>query len=330
MGTVSVRLRDGVEIPVGDGETLVADASSPSGDVNFVSHAHGDHLYSDPPDQVLWSETTAALAAERRADQPVPATGSHPTVDLLSSGHIPGSRAALVEADDGRRYLYTGDVSTRDRFLMDGFEPVEADVLVLESTYGKPVYEFPAQDECEARILEWFEETRPTPLVLFGYTLGRAQELQLLVERSARESIFVSEAIADINAVIEACHDVAFDATVYETDVDLGPDDVLVLPSRTSRLGFVESIVEATDAVTAAFSGWAVDDSYRFRAGVDAAFPLSDHCDFPELLALVEAVDPETVYTQHGFADDLATELTSRLGVEAQALKRNQSTLGDF
>jgi len=327
---VRVRLRDGIEIPVGDDETLVADAATPTGEVNVVSHAHGDHLYSDPPAEVLWSETTAELAAARRSDTPVPETVSHPAVDLLPSGHIPGARAALVEADDGRRYLYTGDVSTRDRFLMDGFDPVDADVLVVESTYGKPGYAFPTQAECEARILEWLEDTRPSPLVLFGYTLGRAQELQLLVERSDRGECYVSEAIAELNAVIADCHGVTFDATVYGDDTDLGPDDVLVLPSQTSRLGFVDAIVEATDAITAAVSGWAVDDSYRFRTGVDAAFPLSDHCDFPELLALVEAVDPETVYTQHGFADELATEITSRLGIEAQALKRNQSTLGDF
>jgi putative mRNA 3-end processing factor len=326
---VNVRLRDGIEIPFGDGETFVADATRPAGDVNFVSHAHGDHLYDAPPESVLWSETTAELAAVRRADEPVPAGGGHPDVRLFPAGHIPGSRAALLE-DGDRRILYTGDVSTRDRFFLSGFEPVEADVLVVEATYGRPTYEFPAQADAEARIVEWLQETRPTPLVLFGYTLGRAQELQRLVERSRRDGLYVSTAIAEINAVLERCHDLGFEAEVYDDEVDLGPDDVLVLPSQTTRLAFVDAIVEATDAITAAFSGWAVDDSYRFQAGVDAAFPLSDHCDFPELLDLVAAVDPETVYTQHGFADDLATEIRSRLGIEARALKRNQSTLGDF
>ena len=326
---MGVRLRDGIEIPFGDDETLVADATRPTGDVNVVSHAHGDHLYDDAPESVLWSGTTAELAAVRRDEEPVPSTGSHPAVRLLPSGHIPGSRAALLE-DGDRRVLYTGDVSTRDRFFLSGFEPVDADVLVVEATYGRPSYEFPAQADAEARIVEWLQETRPTPLVLFGYTLGRAQELQRLVARSRRDGLYVSAAIAEINAVLERCHDLGFDAEIYDEDVELGADDVLVLPSQTTRLGFVDAIVEATEAITAGFSGWAVDDSYRFRAGVEAAFPLSDHCDFPELLALVEAVDPETVYTQHGFADDLATEIRSRLGIEARALKRNQSTLGDF
>lgn len=329
---MDVTLSDGIEIELATGERFVADASAPDGDLNFVSHAHGDHLYDAPPGTVLCSDLTARLASRRREDLPLEYRTEHPRVDLLPSGHVPGSRAALV--DDGeRRFLYTGDVSTRDRFWLSGFEPVDANVLIVESTYGKPAYEFPAQDVLEERIVSWFEETRGTPLLCFGYTLGRAQEVQHLVNRSTRADrgeLYVTAAIESVNEVVEDACDVSFDATPYGRDTELGGDDVLVLPSQTSRLGFVSDIVEATGAVTVGFSGWAVDDSYRFRADLDAAFTLSDHCDYPELLALVEAVDPEVVYTQHGFAGELATAVRSELGVRAQALKRNQSTLGDF
>ena len=329
---MDVRLSDGVEIDLATGERFVADASEPDGDIHFVSHAHGDHLYDAPPGTVLCSDLTARLATRRREDTPLEYRTQHPRVELLPSGHVPGSHAALV--DDGeRRFLYTGDVSTRDRFWLEGFQPVDADVLIVESTYGTPAYEFPAQATLEDRIVDWFEETRGTPLVCFGYSLGRAQEVQALVNRSARTDdgeLYVTEAIASVNEVVEDACDVAFEATRYDRDTELDGDDVLVLPSQTSRLGFVSELVEAAGAVTAGFSGWAIQDSYRFRADLDAAFTLSDHCDYPELLALVEAVDPEVVYTQHGFADELATAVRSELGVRAQALKRNQSTLGDF
>jgi len=58
-------------------------------------------------------------------------------------------------------------------------------------------------------------------------------------------------------------------------------------------------------------------------------FPLSDHCDFEELQSLVEAVDPDQVYTQHGSAASLATHLTNS-GYDATALRQNQTSLGDF
>lgn len=326
---MSVRLGDGIEIELADGETFVADATHPSGDVNVLSHAHGDHLFSTPPETLVCSETTARLAETRRETSLPHVTQAHRRVELRSSGHVPGSRAALVD-DGDRRYLYTGDVSTRDRFFLDGFEPVEADVLVVESTYGKPEYEFPSQAAAEARIVDWLDETTGTPLLLFGYTLGRAQELQRLVERSGRDGLYVSDAIADVNAVLEDCLDVSFAAARYEPETELTGDDVLVLPSQTTRLGFVGDLVDRYGATKAGFSGWAVDDSYRFRADLDVAFPLSDHCDFPELLALVEAVDPDEVYTQHGFADAFATHVRAELGIEATALKANQSTLDDF
>lgn len=327
---MTVRLNDGVVIELATGETFVADATTPAADINFVSHAHGDHLYDSPPTHILWSETTAKLAGRRR-DGPPPTERSNAIADveLRPSGHIPGSRAALI--DDGEtRYLYTGDVSTRDRFYLSGFDPVPADVLIIESTYGTPNYTFPPQSKAERAIVEWLNETMGTPLLLFGYTLGRAQEIQLLAAESTRDEIYVSSAIAEMNDIIEAATEASFPVTEYTEDITLTGRDVMVLPSQTTRLQFVDALVDEHDAIKAGFSGWAVEDSYRFRANLDVAFPLSDHCGFDELLELVEAVGPEKVYTQHGFADEFATSVRSELGIKAQALKENQTTLDDF
>lgn len=51
----------------------------------------------------------------------------------------------------------------------------------------------------------------------------------------------------------------------------------------------------------------------------DAAFPLSDHADYIDLLNYVEAVRPHRVLTLHGFAQEFARDLRER-GVEAWAL----------
>jgi len=328
-----VRLRDGVRFDLSTGETVVCDAERPDGDINVVSHAHGDHLYDDPPAGLLCSATTAALARARRSDAGGFQRVDHPAVDLLPSGHVPGSRAALVtDPGDGTRYLYTGDVSTRDRrdIGLEGFDPPPADELVVESTYGKPGYAFPDQATLERRIVDFLDGC-DRPVLLFGYALGRAQELLALLERSERSRPYVTRAIDRITGVLaEECGaDFAFGTRRYGEDDELGADDALVLPARTSRLSFVERIAETTGAVKVGFSGWAVEDSYRFRAGYDEAFVLSDHCDHPELLALVDAVDPERVYTTHGFTDELAAEL-GRRGYDARALKRDQTTLGEF
>lgn len=325
---MTVRYRDGIEITLSTGERVVCDADEPDGDVNVVSHAHGDHLYERAPEAVVWSDLTRELAAVRRDETPETVTDDR--ITLVDAGHVPGARAAVVEDPDGTTYCYTGDLSTREHRYLDRFEPpwVDVDVLVIESTYGEPEYVFPPPAEAAAAFCEWVAET-DAPVLVFAYSLGRAQEVQLILGETDRQ-VYVTEAVAALNEPIADAFDVTFDVGRYGSEVTLDGGDALVLPAQTNRLSFVEAIVEETGARKAALSGWAVDSSFRFAGGYDATFPLSDHCDFEELLAVVEAVDPARVYTCHGSTDSLAREVRSRLGYQARALKRNQRSLGEF
>jgi DNA ligase-1 len=70
---------------------------------------------------------------------------------------------------------------------------------------------------------------------------------------------------------------------------------------------------------TAIISGWAHDPSARYRYGADAAFCLSDHADYADLLEYVNRAQPKKVYTVHGHASGFASELR-RLGYHANAL----------
>lgn len=337
--TPRVRLGNGVRIDLASGETVVADGSASAagdatgdadgGEVAVVSHAHTDHLAGNGAGGVVCSALTADLAAVRgRGSDPLPRR-AHPAIDLVNAGHVAGSRAALV--DDGEhRVLYTGDCSVRDRAYLEGFDPPEADVLILETTYGVPRYTMPAQAAVEARILDWLADTMDVPVLLFGYALGRAQKLQWLVGRSERTRLLATEAVREVNAVIERHRDLDFGASPLASVDRLEPGDAVVLPSASARSKRVRERLDGTDHVTAGFSGWAVEESYRYRTGSDVTFPLTDHCDFNDLERVVEAVDPDRVYTHHGFADEFAQHCESELGVPAQSLKPNQAALTDF
>jgi putative mRNA 3-end processing factor len=321
---VTVRQRDGIEVELSDGTRVVCDATEPGGDVAVVSHAHGDHLPGGEATAVC-SPLTAALGTARR-DDPLHRAGDD-RIDLLPAGHVAGSRAALIRDPDGTRYLYTGDVCPRSRLYLEGFDPPDADVLIVEATYGEPGYQFPPHETVASEILDWFADT-DAPVLLFGYALGRAGKLQLLAERAGR-TVYATDAVLRVNEAIEAHRDVAFPAAEYGGDDDLTASDALVLPASTARFDWVDALAAETDAVKAGFSGWAVDESFRYRGNYDATFPMSDHADCSELLALVDAVSPERVYTQHGSADALARRLTAA-GYDAQALRRNQTSLGEF
>jgi putative mRNA 3-end processing factor len=326
---MSVRLRDGIEFTLVDGTRVVCDADRPDGDLNVVSHAHGDHFYAEPPETVVCSALTLALTTARREDPPeaVPTRVTDPRVRQVPAGHVAGSRATYV--DDGETtYCYTGDCSIRARGRLSGFEPEPADVLIVEATYGEPRYRFPPQAELEAEIREALAERAAEPLVLFGYSLGRAQQLQLLADQVGLE-LYTTAAIRRVNEVVAAHRHVTFPAEPYTDDVELEPGTALVAPAQASRSSWIEALVERTGASKLGFSGWAVDSSFRFRGAYDETFVLSDHADFGELLEIVEAVDPDRVYTTHGSADELARQLAGR-GWDARSLKRNQSSLTEF
>jgi hypothetical protein len=53
-------------------------------------------------------------------------------------------------------------------------------------------------------------------------------------------------------------------------------------------------------AVTIVVSGWAFQQSSRWRLGADHALPLSDHADYDELIEAVERVNPQWVLCTHG------------------------------
>ena len=318
-----IREKDGVHIQK-QGK-IVLDGRNSAGDINFVSHAHADHSLKIEAEKVVCSDITASIARER-FDSPTESTVDHQRIEKIPSGHIIGSTAALVDDE----ILYTGDVSLQDRFYLDGFRPPEAEKLVVESTYGIPAYRFPDQEEVGEKIIDWIQDTQET-LFLFGYSLGRAQKIQYLVQQATDRPIIAHESIIKMNKVVEQHTDLEFRAKPYKENKDLLEENgILIAPNRSSKADYIQELLEKHNGVKAGFSGWAANDSFKYRGGYDITFPLSDHCDFDDLVELVETVGPEKVYTNHGFDEAFASYLRKELGFDARALKKNQSSLTDF
>jgi DNA ligase-1 len=74
---------------------------------------------------------------------------------------------------------------------------------------------------------------------------------------------------------------------------------------------------------TALVSGWAKDTEFARLFGADATFDLSDHCDFDELMEVVERSGADQVYTVHGYTADFARHLRKR-GIRASALEATE------
>jgi len=102
---------------------------------------------------------------------------------------------------------------------------------------------------------------------------------------------------------------------------------VMVAPMMSNKNPFIKKMKTKYGAVTIGFSGWAKSPRFAFGRRADHSIPLSDHCDFNELVDLVVKSGAEKIYTIHGFVDEFAAHLTT-LGFDAQALR--EDSLDDF
>ncbi len=122
-------------------------------------------------------------------DRPVPIA---PGVELEfhNAGHLLGSAyARITVASEGKTILFGGDLGRYGRpVLPDPVQPPNADVVVLESTYGNRVHD-PDDDGVQlARIINDTVERRGK-VVIPAFALGRVEELlywvRILEERKA-------------------------------------------------------------------------------------------------------------------------------------------------
>lgn len=298
-------------------------------DLTFVSHAHLDHMHApSKSEQVIASAATKELAAARGYDLRA-ATETAEGIELLDSGHILGSRAIRIDDE----VYYTGDASGRDRAFLGKCRTRKARILIMETTYGSPEYVFPQTAKLVKEVNSLVGESydRGRPVVLMGYPLGKAQLLSYFF--SAWEPLFLHEKVAAMND-IHARHGVQlkpgrqFDPASDLDRLPRGPW-VMIAPLSSGRSRVMSHLKKKYDAVLVAFSGWALGRGYRFSLAADYAFPLSDHCDYPELMRLVQEVSPEMVYTTHGFAAEFASDLR-KVGFSAKTLAPYQSSLSDY
>ncbi len=206
-------------------------------DVAFLSHAHLDHsgmtplLSRLPKARVVATPVTIAvadlltrdalkvarlegyLAPYTTADihslhSRFAAVDRHGTfrhhgieVELTPAGHIPGASMMLYRG--GKDVLFTGDVQTIPTHLVGPAEPIECDVLVMESTYAGR--EHPDRKETERRFRDKVAETveRGGKVIVPAFAVGRAQEALMSLTSSGFET-YLDGMARKVNEIYEA------------------------------------------------------------------------------------------------------------------------------
>ena len=289
----------------------------------WLSHAHSDHarglhghVFASPETLRLYrlrwpeDESVPQHLEPLRWGKPVEFRGAKLTA--YPASHILGAAQLLIEYE-GERLVYTGDIKLRQPICGETTEIVPCDRLIIESTFGLPIYSFLDRNEACSLIVRFARECLNydiTP-VFIGYPLGRGQEIvHTLCQAGVPCS--VHGAIARlIPAYEEAGYSfpgwrpyLARDPEAQALVVVPGFRNYIEASGRNYRLAYV--------------SGWAALDNARSRAGADVLIPYSDHADYNELLTIVERCGAREVDVVHGYTEPFASVLRDR-GLDARA-----------
>lgn len=293
----------------------------------FISHAHNDHMGRH--ELAFCTPATGRLYQHRLGPRRVfelpyrtPVEWGGLRLTTYPAGHCLGSAMLLAE-DGDRSLLYTGDFKLRDSATSEKAELPRADVLVLESTYGKPCYRFAPRELLVEQLLDTVRQAlqRGAAPVIEAYALGKAQEVTKLLT-SAGIPVLQHASVFEISRVYAECG-VDLGRTALFEGMPLEGHAVVVPPGKHRGSG----LQGIRKAYRIAVTGWALDGGMNFRYGFDAAVPLSDHADFDELLEAVERVGAREIYCTHGpesFVDELRTRGFNafRLGKVVPAAER--------
>ena len=293
----------------------------------WISHGHSDHARGCHG-TVIGTSTTLRiyrmrlwLAEGQNEPDQLPldfgATIEWQGARLTSypAGHILGAAQLLIEYG-GERLVYTGDIKLRAPLCGEKTEIIACDRLIIESTFGLPIYRLLPREEAIRRITDFAHRSLAegiTPAFI-GYPLGRGQEIvQVLCQAGIPTA--VHGAIAKFIPVYED-HGYTFPGwEPYEAKATHGKA-LVVVPTHGSLL-------EATgkNVRLAYVSGWAALDNARNRSGAEELIPYSDHGDFDELLEMVTGSGTKHTDVVHGYTVPFSRILQSR-GMSAAAPHR--------
>jgi DNA ligase-1 len=287
---------------------------------SFVSHAHADHSPTHVIKKPYCTEETCELIKLRDpsfhaniAKENKKIKFDDFSVKLLSAGHMLGSTQTFIEAD-GHSILYTGDFKMWQGLTCKAIDIRQADILITEATYGRPDFSFPFVEDVRKQLICWVREQlrKGFDVNLGGYTSGKSQEIIKLLNRYG----FTPQVSDTIRRYCDVYN--KFDANLNlldrneETRISVSPMHISFTKNRK-----VKSCI---------LTGWSMFKNYNVFG-----LPLSDHCDFNQIMLFIQHVNPKMVFCVHGYAADLAHEIRKRMKIPAYALtRRGQKSLIDF
>ena len=291
-----------------------------------ITHAHADHLRPGTKRYLSTRAAETLLRARAGTGAQIEAVGyGEPThmggvnVSLHPAGHILGSAQIRMEYR-GEIWVVSGDYKLAPDPTCVPFEPVRCHTFVTESTFGLPIFRWPETEETRAEINAWWRANQNAgkASVLFAYPLGKAQRVLASID-STIGPIYTHGAVEQFNRLYrEAGH--MLPATHYARSAPPKTDWARALILAPPMAKTSPWLKRFGDFSTGLASGWMRIRGTRRRQSIDRGFVISDHADWPGLLAAIRSSGAERVWVTHGYRAQLAHWLEEN-GLEAHAIE---------
>jgi len=326
---VSVTIRGAVLL----GKHVACDAFDEAKPLRVVTHAHYDHTLGlqeslKKCEAVMMTPATKDLIEVLKGSSFLTAgevktleyketfTYKDEQLTLHFADHILGAAQVLLEDADGTRILYTSD------FRLPKTPIIDADILVMEATYGNPSRVRPFEEMVEGTLISLVEQgLRQGPVYVFGYH-GKLQEvMQILNDAKVEVPFIVPERVFYVSKVCER-YGMRLGGYLLSSDEDAQ----VMLQKSVPCVAFYHMGSRryvGKDAFRIRVSGWEFEGPCRKIAENEYVIALSDHSDFRGLLQYVEESKPKLAIIDNyriGDAVALAREIQKRLNIPAKSL----------
>ena len=287
-----------------------------------LTHGHADHArpgsrayLAAPSARPVLQARLGARARIETLPYGEPRRLGDVTVSLHPAGHLLGSAQVRIE-HRGDVWVVSGDYKTAPDPTCEPFVPVPCRTFVTESTFGLPVFNWPPQAAVFAEIDAWWRANAAAgrPRGVFAYALGKAQRVLAGVDASVGPLVVHGA----VRVCVEGYHAAGVPLPRTRAAHDLAPGELrralVVAPPSAQGSPWMRRF---PGAATAFASGWMALRQLRRQRRVDRGFVLSDHVDWPGLVAAVEATGAERVGVTHGYVEPVVRWLREERGLDA-------------
>ncbi len=328
---LKVRQLGGILVEYGDQGVMMDPTRNSHSFPTFVTHAHADHAsaFKHPEREKYATQETYDLLESMgwkkldglnkvKVGDAVKLDDIEVTV--YNSGHVLGSVQFMVNTPEGS-LLYTGDLCTEKTFTMEPATPVQCDMMVIETTFGAPMFQFPKREDVAVEVYQWAVNT-----VLQGRvptfktdSIGNAQEVISILNQYTNLPVVTNKSATKVTDLYRKF---GYNLDSVDAASDEGQD--LLDSGKCALITPKGSKPKQENLDIALASGWA---SIMGRKRI--AFPLSDHADYKGLMSHIRKCKPKRVLTFHGgnFTKDFHNHVRKRLGIAASPLTSRIETV---